>query len=135
MSALKSLFEDYEDIFPQTNTGVGENWLLVFGNIMSPSDITDLWPHSGNGAVLLTTQDTSWLSQEYISHGIRLEPFTSAEGINLVTSLYERNNRKIPERDAVCLVEETGGLPLAICQICSFVLAEDWGLNDFLHSY
>ncbi|KAK0641783.1 P-loop containing nucleoside triphosphate hydrolase protein [Cercophora newfieldiana] len=115
--------------------GTTETWLLVLDNVESPADIRDFWPSFGNGSVLVTTQDSSWLSQEYISKGFRLDTLMLDEAVDLVTKLFERNSRKILPDDALTLAKETGGLPLAIRQIASYMLAESLTTEKFLKLY
>ncbi|KAK4244754.1 P-loop containing nucleoside triphosphate hydrolase protein [Corynascus novoguineensis] len=117
------------------NTIADDTWLLIFDNVESPSDMEEFWPISGKGAVLLTTQDSSWLSQEYITQGCRLDVLDADEAVKLVTSLFERKSRKISVEDARDISEETGGLPLAIRQITSYILAESLNTEKFLQIY
>lgn len=95
----------------------------------------DFWPSSAKGAVLLTTQDSSWLSQEYITQGCRLDTLSTNEAVDLVTSLFERKSRNIPLKDALAISAETGGLPLAIRQVTSYILAESLSTEKFLQIY
>ncbi|KAK0744936.1 P-loop containing nucleoside triphosphate hydrolase protein [Apiosordaria backusii] len=112
-----------------------DTWLLVFDNVESPADMVDFWPGSGKGAVILTTQDTSWLSQEYITQGFRLDTMDTNEAVDLVVSLFERKSRKISDKDALDIAKETGGLPLAIRQITSYILAEGLTTEKFFKIY
>jgi len=117
------------------NTTTDDTWLLVFDNAESPVAMTDFWPRSSKGAVLLTTQDSSWLSQEYVTQGFRLDALATEEAVDLVTSLFERKSRKISPEDALAISKETGGLPLAIRQITSYILAERLSTEKFLQIY
>jgi hypothetical protein len=112
-----------------------ETWLLIFDNAESPAALSDFWPRSSNGAIILTTQDTRWLSQEYIIHGTKLDSLIKDEGIELVKGLFERKQRTITMDEAVTIFEETGGLPLAMRQIASYILAEGLSVAQFLENY
>ncbi|RYP20212.1 hypothetical protein DL765_002886 [Monosporascus sp. GIB2] len=118
-----------------TNRFPDEDWLLIFDNAESPSEIADYWPRSSHGAILLTTQDASWLSQEYITHGLRLDSLSEEDGVSLIESLFSRKHRDISGDDAVNIFKETGGLPLAIRQIASYILAEDITPTQFFDHY
>ncbi|KAI1378291.1 hypothetical protein F4677DRAFT_443506 [Hypoxylon crocopeplum] len=112
-----------------------ENWLLIFDNAESPNQMSQFWPKSGNGAILVTTQDASWLSQEYITQSYRLGSLNESEGVDLVRGFFERNNHGISDIEAKGIVGETGGLPLAIRQISSYILAENMDTTRFLEGY
>ncbi|KAJ2902096.1 hypothetical protein MKZ38_001005 [Zalerion maritima] len=112
-----------------------ERWLLIFDNAERLRDMADFWPQSRNGAVLLTTQDARWLSQEQITLGLQLDSLTRTDGVDLVGRLFKHRDQSITEADAVRIVDEAGGLPLAIRQIASYILAEDMNTTLFFRNY
>ena len=97
--------------------------------------MSQFWPTSNKGSVLLTTQDSRWLAQEYVSHGIGLKSLGQEEGVDLVNRLFERKRRTISTNDAITIFEKTGGLPLAMRQIASYMVAESLEPVDFWKSY
>ncbi|KAI4869534.1 P-loop containing nucleoside triphosphate hydrolase protein [Hypoxylon rubiginosum] len=112
-----------------------ENWLLIFDNAGPPSDMDQFWPQSTNGSILVTTQDTSWLSQEYLTQSFQLDPLIHREGADLVKHIFERKNRAISDFEASSIHVETGGLPLAIRQISWYIIAENIDITEFLRNY
>lgn len=93
------------------------------------------WPESGNGAILVTTQDTSWLSQEYLTQSFRLDFLDHREGVDLVKNIFEHKERRISSVEASSIYVETGGLPLAIRHISSYIIAENLDVTEFLQTY
>jgi hypothetical protein len=97
--------------------------------------MADHWPRSIHGGILVTTQDSGWLNQEFIDEGLRLDPLNDRDSITLVQNLFRRKNKTVTHDEMSQLYHETGGLPLAIRQITSFVLAEGMEMDEFLTSY
>ncbi|KAI9155597.1 methyltransferase CmcJ [Paramyrothecium foliicola] len=110
-------------------------WLLIFDNAESISALEDLWPESGHGHVLLTTQDTRWSSPEYCTRFIRLECLSNQEGIELINQHFGRHARSLSNSDAISLVTESGGLPLALFQFASYIVEEGIEAAVFLEHY
>jgi hypothetical protein len=104
-------------------------------NAEAPTEVAEFWPTSDGGAILLTTQDTSWLSQEYITRTIVLDCLSTKEGTDLVKELFQRRRQDISQDDAKKIVKETAGLPLAIRHVSSYILAEGMPAKVFLEDY
>ncbi|KAK4237960.1 P-loop containing nucleoside triphosphate hydrolase protein [Achaetomium macrosporum] len=112
-----------------------DTWLLIFDNAEEPGSLEAFWPPSANGSVLLTTQDTSWIGQEIIGHGMSLRSFGTDDGVKLLQGIFSRWKRSISRGIAQRIVHETGGLPLALRQIGSYICTIGSDPEDFLARY
>src|SRR5258707_5456575 len=78
-----------------------QDWLLVFDNAENARDLEDYWPPATKGAILLTSQNQHWLHQENVAHGIRVESFSTGEGVSVLRSIMQKHGRRISESAAV----------------------------------
>ncbi|KAL7959090.1 hypothetical protein V8C34DRAFT_280884 [Trichoderma compactum] len=111
-----------------------QKWLLILDNAESPSEVS-FWPQTNNGSIILTTQDSNWLLQEYTTLHIKLEPLFLDEAKGLVTEIFDKHQRPISQSEAREIFEITRGLPLAIRQITSYIIAENLNIEEFLKDY
>lgn len=107
----------------------------MYDNALNPGSLADLWPPSSHGSILLTSQDSSWLYQEHVSFQILLESFSMQDGKAMLTDILRKQGLPVSEQVAVALIEETGGLPLAIRHIASYISATDSEPMEFLENY
>ncbi|KAK4060480.1 uncharacterized protein Triagg1_10750 [Trichoderma aggressivum f. europaeum] len=109
-------------------------WLLILDNAESPSEVS-FWPQTNNGSIILTTQDRSWLFREHTTLRIQLHELLRDEGEGLVAEVFDKHRRPISQSEAHELFEITGGLPLAIRQITSYIIAENLNIEEVLKDY
>ncbi|KAK9420145.1 putative NB-ARC domain-containing protein [Seiridium unicorne] len=107
-----------------------EPWLIVFDNVEDSGIVLDLWPNSGSGTIIITTRDDD-VANRLAESKIELEGFQPDEGAALLR-LVEPN---ITNPDlARCISHELGGLPLALCQMGSYIRQTRCNLADFLRT-
>lgn len=108
---------------------------MIFDNAEDPRSLEAFWPPSRNGSVLLTSQDTSWVGQETINHGISIRSLDIDDGVKLLQGIFSRWKRTISREAAERIVYETGGLPLALRQIGSYICTIGTDPEDFVARY
>jgi tetratricopeptide (TPR) repeat protein len=119
----------------QSHTG----WLLIFDNADDLMMIRDFLPAGGQGHILLTTRSQVIGS---IARHIDVERMDTEEGtlflLHRAGLLEDVTLDAIPEVErakARELVEEVGGLPLALDQAGAFIEETQCGLADYLQLY
>ncbi|KAJ5903254.1 hypothetical protein N7504_005637 [Penicillium tannophilum] len=113
----------------------GTNCLIILDNAESPMALEDYIPPTTKGSLLLTSQDQTWLIQEFITKGERLGPFSKAEGVRLLRLLLQRVNMSVSDKEAGEIVDEMGALPLAVRQVGSYITTTSTDPASFLTSY
>ncbi len=111
---------------------VDTKWLLIFDNAESWSSIQPYWPTYSHGAVLITTQHPD-LAQ-VTSLELHLKPLSTEMGTELLFKHLRRvTSVPMDERtSAASIVEELGGLPLAVAHIAGYIDQSQSSLNGFL---
>jgi len=115
---------------PVPRSGPGEktrpsseaSWLIIFDNVDMMELISEFWPATGSGSVLITTRDTA--GKDFCNdRGTILAPLPFSEAVDLFASLLnlDPEARRDRESELVPLLERFGGLPLAIVQIVSLI--------------
>jgi tetratricopeptide (TPR) repeat protein len=99
-------------------------WLLVFDNAEQPADLQPYLPGAGDGHVLITSRDPAWGARAVV---LRPETLPTAEGIAFL-----RKRTGCDERSAAEVVEEVGGLPLALEQAGAYVEAAQITMPEYL---
>lgn len=116
--------------------GGSQSCLFVFDNAESPETLQEYLPLvTHRSSLLLTSQDQTWLHQEFITKGARLGPFLRAEGIQLLRNLLQRVNMDISETQASDIVDKMGELPLAVRQVGSYITTTGMDPGRFLAHY
>ncbi|KAJ5986317.1 hypothetical protein N7451_010682 [Penicillium sp. IBT 35674x] len=113
----------------------GRNCLLILDNAESPVALEEYLPPTTQGSLLLTSQDQTWLIQEFITKGERLGPFSKADGVRLLRLLLQRVDMNISDEDAGDIVDEMGALPLAVRQVGSYLTTTSIDPATFLADY
>ncbi|KAF2195031.1 hypothetical protein K469DRAFT_756928, partial [Zopfia rhizophila CBS 207.26] len=113
----------------------GDDWLLIFDNVDSINDISDFWPRSLDGCIMLTSQNSNWRYKENVDRTILLKSLTSKESIGMLEKIMAKQGKIISSEAAAALVKETGGLPLAIRHIGSYICAMGTDPVQFLQAY
>ncbi|KAF7717274.1 NB-ARC domain-containing protein [Penicillium ucsense] len=124
----------------QTTTSAGadmsnEPWILVFDNLDNVKSVeeilADFWPHWGKGHVIVTTRDRDIADQfatcresKLVLAGLDVE-----EGSDL---LLDYAGPDLSARDlSRNIVNELGGMPLALCQMGTYIRQTDTTLDEF----
>lgn len=93
-------------------------WLVIFDNAIDQKMINDWWPHGPAGAILITTMDPVFSSNNVAGYGAKLDELDSESCITMVltqiTEPAKGQNQQEAEREARKLTERLGNLPLAI---------------------
>jgi len=95
--------------------GKNTNWLLVFDNVGTPSDIRDYLPQVPTGHILITTRNPDW--KELQIRCIKVHEWNPEESVKF---LCQRSGDK-DEKAAKALSKELGNLPLAIEQASAYI--------------
>ncbi|KAI9853911.1 MAG: hypothetical protein M1813_001626 [Trichoglossum hirsutum] len=113
-----------------------ENWLLVFDNAEDLEGIRDYWPPSTRGSILLTSQNPDWLREDLnLDQSIRIKEFSKNEGTEMLVAMMKKHKLPSTEDSAAAIVEELGGLPLAIRQMGSYISTTGLTLPAFMDIY
>ncbi|KAF2105691.1 P-loop containing nucleoside triphosphate hydrolase protein [Lophiotrema nucula] len=113
----------------------GRDCLLIFDNAENVTELSEFWPYSSKCCIILTSQNSSWLLKENVSYGIALKSLTTAESFELLKKTTEKQGRSIDYEAGAAIVKETGGLPLAIRHIGSYICAMGTNVAEFLADY
>lgn len=99
----------------------------MFDNVDTAADILDYWPTCGNGSVILTTRDRD-TADKLCQHKVDLQGFEGPDGTELLIQI----NPQILDQPLVRdIVGELGGMPLAICQMGSYIRQTQCTLEQF----
>jgi DNA-binding XRE family transcriptional regulator len=117
-----------------------KEWLLVFDNVEDISLVKPFWPSARQGAVLITTR---LRTVEDLSSTFELPPFPDDEGVEFLlhrAKLVDPTASSDPlppelTKPARDLVQELGGLPLAIDQAGAYIERTGCSLRDYLHPF
>ncbi|KAK4504226.1 hypothetical protein PRZ48_005142 [Zasmidium cellare] len=112
-----------------------EEWLLILDNAEDPYLLSDLWPSSDNGSIIITSQNSLWRMQDSVEATLRVESLDVDPSITLLRKIMAKQGKSVSDDDASAIVGEVGRLPLAIRQIGSYVATEDIDPLDFLQLY
>ncbi|MBV9692043.1 MAG: helix-turn-helix domain-containing protein [Ktedonobacteraceae bacterium] len=120
--------------------GRNQRWLLILDNANDLEIVSNFIPVEGNGHVLLTTrsQATGTIAQR-----ISIETMSKEEGILFLLrrSEYIKTNSTVEQvsetirSQAQTIVEELGGLPLALDQAGAFIEETRCTMADYLKFY
>ncbi|KAK6062800.1 transcriptional xre family [Seiridium cupressi] len=105
-----------------------EPWLIVFDNVEDSGIVLDLWPNSGSGTIIITTRDDD-VANRLAESKIELEGFRPDEGAALLRLAVPNITNPHLAR---CISDELGGMPLALCQMGSYIRQTRCNLADFL---
>src|SRR5579884_1176749 len=117
-----------------------EHWLLIFDNADDLQLAEDFLPPSDNGALLLTTRHQA---PGTLAIGIDIAPMEQDEGMLLLLRRAKQLpqdaslDQASPEQRALAktIVEEMGGLPLAIDQAAAFIEETRCSLEHYHNIY
>lgn len=111
------------------------NFLVVFDNVESIDLLLQMWPSNDNGSILITTRSSS-IAWKRAANVIHLQSFDRDQGVTTLTTLTGITLFNDQEREAAeTIVDQLGGLPLAIVQISDFIRDRQYSFSEFLPLY
>jgi len=112
-------------------------WLLILDNVDTISVLEDFWPISGMGSVLVTTRHPSIIVPTHPPPvHLTLDELQTQEAISLLKEI----SRCVDDAEEInsaakLIVQQLGGLPLAIDQIGSIISKYHLSLTIFARDY
>ncbi|KIM96972.1 hypothetical protein OIDMADRAFT_131554 [Oidiodendron maius Zn] len=112
-------------------------WLIVFDNVDHPPVLTEYWPVTGHGSVLITSRDPEAKTNFYTkNHGMDLAKLDIESSIKFIRAL----TKSIPDstdgdKSLILVAELLDGLPLAIEQMSSVIRRLRLSYEEFLKLY
>ncbi|OJD10865.1 hypothetical protein AJ78_08235, partial [Emergomyces pasteurianus Ep9510] len=98
-------------------------FLIVFDNADDPSILSTYWPNSVYGSVIITSRNPATREEGFAQHGLHLKGFDDEQGTKFLLSLLDQKIR-LSKEDLLAakkLVQQFGGLPLALRQASAFM--------------
>ncbi len=108
------------------------DWLLIFDSAPDRQSLTGLVPVTGEGQVLITSVDPHW---DTLARPMRVEAFSDADAIAFLRGRRGGDTTPAEEKALVELVDQLGGLPLALEQAAAYCTAGAIGWQEFMHRY
>ncbi|KAL8908946.1 MAG: hypothetical protein Q9207_000522 [Kuettlingeria erythrocarpa] len=111
------------------------SFLVVFDNVDSVDLLLQMWPSNAKGSILITTRYSS-VAWKRAANVIHLQSFERKQGVKTLTTLTGLNPSDDEERHAAeTIVDQLGGLPLAIVQISDFIRDRQYSFSEFIPLY
>jgi tetratricopeptide (TPR) repeat protein len=110
-----------------------QRWAVVLDGVASPPDLDGLWPHGPAGQVLVTTglRASELAGPGRIAYGV--SGFSRREALGYLNSrLVSFPDQRI---EALDLVEDVDGLPIAIAQAASVIIVAESTCRDYRAEY
>jgi Effector-associated domain 2/Tetratricopeptide repeat/vWA-MoxR associated protein middle region 0/NB-ARC domain len=101
------------------------NWLLVFDNAESLSEVRPYFPTGGAGKILVTSRNPEWAG---VAHALEVDVFTRSES----KAFLRKRTPELTEADADRLAEALGDLPLAVEQAAAWRVATGMPVGEYL---
>jgi tetratricopeptide (TPR) repeat protein len=102
-----------------------EDWLLVFDNAESLSDVRPFFPTGGAGKILVTSRNPEWAA---VTRSLEVDVFSRAES----KAFLIRRTPELSESEADRLAEALGDLPLAVEQAAAWRVATGMPVGQYL---
>jgi len=102
---------------------IPNRWLLIFDNAQDQASVQNLLPPTGNGRVLITSQNPLW------SVGRVVE--VPALDDDIAAEFLQKRTGSTDQSAARRLAGDLGGLPLALEQACAFMTATGRELTEY----
>ena len=112
--------------------------MLIFDNADDNEVLRHAWPANGQGSIIITTRDTNTASIRTQNRQSRVEvrPFDDVTGTDVLLNMLEADvDNPTAQESAKSIIEATGGLPLALSQIGSFIRNSAIPINEFLEEF
>lgn len=112
------------------------SWLLIFDNADSIELLSEYWPATGSGSILITSRDPA--AKDFcLGKGVELGALGQSETFNLFDKLLneEREKPMYAEADIKQLVRRFEGVPFAAVQIASLIRRRFMTADEFVRVY
>lgn len=108
-------------------------WLLVFDNAEDATLINSFWPHSRNGAILITSRNPAFATSNVGGVGEFLPPLSEASAVQMVKAQVPKlfTGGENDEKEALEVVKRVGCLPLGIQASIGLINEADCSLRDY----
>lgn len=115
---------------PDAHSQEKASWLLVFDGVEDPDVLNSFWPYNGPGCILITSRNPqSW------SNSLQLLPFSPDESTAYLKHVTRRSVNEEERLIVNAIANRSGGLPLVLAQMGSFIEHKAMSFTQFLHSY
>ncbi|KAI1669670.1 Tetratricopeptide repeat [Pyrenophora tritici-repentis] len=111
------------------------NWLLVFDNVDNQDVLSDYWPKTGRGSVLVTSRDPFARYGLHTKFGLDLAPLSKEESTTLIQQLTMVKADQAQQGALFEIAEKLGGFPLSIQTMSGVFKKLRLSYNSFLHYY
>jgi hypothetical protein len=113
------------------------NWLIIFDNADDVSLLTQYWPSSAHGSIIITSRNSFTGKGSFAGQGIKLVPFDENEGAEFLLSFLDIFPDISPaDKDAAKLIsKQFDGLALGLCQAGHFMRNKACLPTKFLDLY
>ncbi|KAI1391552.1 uncharacterized protein F4822DRAFT_427403 [Hypoxylon trugodes] len=112
---------------------IGASWLLVFDNADAIDLMSEFWPSTGIGSVLITTRDPA--GKDYcLGRGISLQPLLGTDALEFFKIQLQKDTEMEHHINAE-FVEKLYGLPLAIVQVAALIRRRKMTTAEFSGAY
>ncbi|KAF7506837.1 hypothetical protein GJ744_011183 [Endocarpon pusillum] len=130
---LKSPAQSYP-MGPASSSGSQHaKWLLLFDNADDPEILSDYWPTTGIGSVLVTSRNPMAKTSFFFGDtGHELGTMSHAEAADWILKLSGSDANKEVSHAADVIAMRLDGLPLAITQVTSIIRMRQLGLPEFV---
>jgi hypothetical protein len=109
------------------------HWLIVFDNVSDLDVLSDYWPATGRGSVLVTSRDPFAKMDEYtVKHGVDLPTLSPTQTRDMLQKLTRLKTVESQQQALSAVSEKLGGLPLAISQMAGVIRSSRMTYSNFL---
>ncbi|KAK3294489.1 P-loop containing nucleoside triphosphate hydrolase protein [Chaetomium fimeti] len=110
-------------------------WLIIFDDADNIDIVSEFWPSTTHGAILVTSRDPLAKTSDLAMEGIDLPPMTDSECALLLQKQVAETNDPDASRAALSLVTRLGNIPLAVSQIATQIRRKFMTIEEYLGRY
>jgi hypothetical protein len=112
------------------------DWLLVFDNADNLDLLTEYWPITGTGSILITSRDPLAKQHMWTGVGVDLEGLEAPEAaVYLQEMALIGGGEPLETGDAIRLSERLTGLPIPLMRASGILLQRNMTVGEFLDYY
>ena len=112
------------------NFGSRVSWLLILDAANDLNVISDVWPHMGQGCLLLTTRQPA-IQSIFKTNGRRLGPLTFDDAAEMLLNLVETEKDECAMSDAKTIARFWEGIPICMELVNSVMKSSGLTLSEF----